>query len=326
MARTGTEKRIVAERSQQGGILVPKLNEILKTNIGIDSKEDADFLHALAMKQVLREQERKRGDGVYSPSGLASCMRRVYLAKNWQRLGLTRVELPAIEPHYYFLTGDFIHLKWQFAMYKLSLVDPDFMLLDCEVSVLSKRKDHGGTIDVVCLNDGELQIVDVKGLQRNSFYKVDENRAPHEYRMQVGDYMMLWNAAVTHNRIKPTASMKKNFGWEQYPKVHTGIILAENKGGPDARHPAALTEQVVKLKDVRTEIRGRLEILRAHEEEDTLPDIECVSTRSVQFQGCPFAEICRREVKRRERENAKGSDPKQYRVSQPKRNRRTGRS
>lgn len=326
MARTGTEKRLIAATAQNGGILVPKINEILKMNIGVDTEDDANFLHALAMKQVLREAERKKGDGVYSPSGLASCMRRVYLSKNWRKLGLERIELPAIEPHYYFLTGDFIHLKWQFALYKLSLYDPDFILLDCEVPLLSKRGDHGGTADVVCLNDGELQIVDVKGLQRNSFYKVDENNAPFEYRIQVGDYMMLWNSAVTHGKIKPTPAMREMLGWDVYPKCHTGIILAENKGGPDPRHPAALTEQVVKLKSVRPEIHGRLEVLRAHEEEGTLPEIECKTTRSVQFQGCPFAEVCRKEVKRRERKDSPRGDTTKLRVAKPSRSDRPGRS
>lgn len=316
---TDLEKRLKANRVQKGTLLVSKLNEILKMNLGIETEEDAQFLHALALKQVERERVRKSGNSVYSPSGLASCLRRVYLGAHWQEMGLDRVELPAIEAHYYFLTGDFIHLKWQFALYKLSILDPDFWLIDVEVPVISKRGDHGGTIDVVCLNDGELQIVDVKGLNRRSFYHVDENNAPIAYRIQVGDYMMLWNAAVTHNLIEPTPMMKEIHGWDKFPKIHTGIILAENKGGPDARHPTALTEQVVKLKEVKPDIRTRLEILRGHEEEKTLPEIECVSTRSVQFQSCPFAEVCKKEVRARERAGSKDRDSKQYRVSKPKR-------
>ena len=106
---------------------------------------------------------------MFSPSGLASCLRRVYLSKNWKELGLTRVELPAIEPHYYFFTGDFIHLKWQFALYKLSLLIPDFWLIECELPVMSKHRDHGGTLDVLVLYKGEAFIVDVKGLNVEDF-------------------------------------------------------------------------------------------------------------------------------------------------------------
>src|SRR3954464_11461819 len=94
VARTPIEKRLIGERAQSSGILVPKLNEILKYGVGIETEADADFLHMLAMKQVLRENERKTGDGVYSPSGLASCLRQVYFRKNWKKLGLKRVELP----------------------------------------------------------------------------------------------------------------------------------------------------------------------------------------------------------------------------------------
>lgn len=322
---TQTEKLIQAGRVQQNTVLVHKLNEVLKMNIGIETEDDANFIHALAMKQVHREAERKKGGGVYSPSGLASCLRRVYLSAHWKELGFDRVELPAIEAHYYFLTGDFIHLKWQFAFYKLSLVDPDFTLIDVEVPVMSKRRDHGGTIDAIVLNDGELQVVDAKGLNRRTFYNVDERNAPISYRIQVGDYMMLWNSGVVHGLIKPTPNMTEEFGWVDFPKIHTGIILAENKGGPDARHPAALTEQVVKLKDVKPDIHTRLELLRDAEENQTLPEIECKSTKEVQFQGCPFAGACEKEIRRRERSKPKSDDSPEYRVATPKRSDRSRR-
>lgn len=330
MPRTPTEKRISSQRSQDGTILVSKLNEILKYGVGIEDEADADFLHALAMKQVMREKERKTGDGVYSPSGLASCLRRVYLSKNWRKLGLQRVELPAIEPHYYFLTGDFIHLKWQFAMWKLSLMEvaraikegtePDFFLIDCEIPVMSKRKDHGGTIDVLAMIDGELVIVDVKGLNVRGFQKIDMGESIHDYTIQVGDYMMLWNAGVRHRLIEVPDVVRDMFGWDRWPRVTKGIVLAENKGGPDAKHPGALSEYIVNAKQSLPEVRARLEVLRAHEEENTLPPVECKSTRGYQFTGCPFAEICRKEVRKIEkRENAKDRDPKKYRLSRPTR-------
>lgn len=327
--RTPTEKRIVSERAQSKGILVPKLNEILKYGVRIENEDDAAFLHALAMKQVQRERERTTSDGVFSPSGIASCLRRVYLQKNWKKLGYTRVELPAIEPHYYFLTGDFIHLKWQFAMYKLSLwemekaakngTEPDFFLIDCELTVDSKRKDHGGTIDVLALIDGELVIVDVKGLNFRAFQTLDMAESIHQYTLQVGDYMMLWNSGVRHRLIEVPDVIRDLMGWENWPRVTKGILLAENKAGPDSKHPAALTEYVVKSKNALPEVRARLEALRAHEEEGTLPEIECKTTRGIQFTGCPFAEVCRKEIKKQEkREDAKDRDPKQFRLAQPK--------
>lgn len=314
---TATERLIRAGRVQSDTLLVSKLNQLLKSPVGIETEDDVAFLRYLAQLQVRREEERKAGDGVFSPSGLASCLRRVYLSKNWRELGLERVELPAIEPHFYFVTGDFIHLKWQFLMYKLDLVDPDFTLIDCEVPIMSKRKDHGGTIDVVALLDGELLIVDVKGLNIRGFQKVDMGEVDHTYRIQVTDYMMLWNAAVQRGLIKPSAEHRYAFKWDSYPKIHRAIILAESKGGPDTKHPAALTEQIVKLKDNLPDVRTRLEILRGHEEEGTLPEIECVTTRGVQFTGCPFAEVCEKEIRKRERRDAESGDAPKYRVAQP---------
>jgi hypothetical protein len=321
---------MIADRAQSKGILVPKLNEILKYGVGIENEEDAEFLHTLAMKQVARERERKTGDGVYSPSGLASCLRRVYLAKNWQKMNLTRVELPAIEPHYYFLTGDFIHLKWQFAMWKLSLremeyaakngTEPEFILLDCELPVMSKRRDHAGTIDVLAVIEGELVIVDVKGLNVRGFQKIDSGEIIDDYRIQVGDYMMLWNSGLRTRMIELPQTITDMTGWTEWPKVTRGIVLAENKGGPDPKHPAALTEYIVKSKDSLPEVRARLGVLRAHEEEQTIPEIECKTTRGIQFTGCPFAEVCRKEVKQREkRENAKDRNSAEHRLAKPKR-------
>jgi hypothetical protein len=337
--KTPLEKRLISSRAQSSGILVPKLNEILASGVvKIETEADADFLHMLSMKQVQREDERKTGDGVYSPSGLASCLRRVYLSKNWQRLGLTRVELPAVEPRFYFLTGDFIHLKWQFAMWKLSLVEmakwgrdpnyqPEFILLDCELPVMSKRGDHGGTIDVLAVIEGELVIVDVKGLNYRSFQSIDAGEVQPEYRIQVGDYMMLWNSGLRTRMKTLPDNIAEVTGWSEWPRVTRGIVLAENKAGPDAKHPAALTEYVVKSKDALPEVRSRLEVLRAHEEEGSLPEIECKTTRGFQFTGCPFAEICRREVRKRERkEAAADSDPKEYRVARPKRPNRSRRT
>lgn len=315
MAKTSIEKSILANRVQTDTWLVHRLNEILRHPIGIDTEADAVFLHTLAMRQVKREKQRKEGGNVYSPSGLASCLRQVYLRAHWKELGFDRVELPAIGPHFYFLTGDFIHLKWQFVFWKLSQYDPDFKLIDCEIPVMSKRGDHGGTIDVLALLEGELTIIDVKGLNIRAFQKVDAGDVSHDYRIQLTDYMMLWNAAVTHGLMKPHPNLTEDFGWKEYPKIHRGIILAENKGGPDPKHPAALTEQIIRLKDSLPDVRIRLETLRAHEEEKTLPEIECVSTRGNQFESCPFAEVCRKEIRKRERADTTSSDPAKYRVS-----------
>lgn len=343
MAQSRTEKGISQKRrdTASGQFLVPLLHDLLKSPLDIETEEDAKFVHALAMKQVERNHARVNGDGVFSPSGLASCLRRVYLSKNWKKLGIERVSLPAIEPHFYFFTGNFLHLKWQYALYKLS-AHPAWTLIDVEVPVISKRKDHGGTIDVLGLLDFnwlrengfvvpkslgvELVIVDVKGLNVRNWQKLDQGDIPHDYRIQVADYGMLFNSASQNGGVKPSKEMVKHFFPDgKFPKIKRAILLSENKGGPDYRHPAALTEQTVRVKDNLPDVRARLEALRTHEEEKTIPEIECESTKGIQFQGCPFSAHCKEEVKKVERKRAKDRNTKQYRVATPKRSNRSRR-
>lgn len=321
------------KRDQESGqLIVPLIHELLKHNVEIENADDVQFLTALANKQVERDLIRKQGDGVFSPSGLASCLRRVYLSKNWKKLGYERIELPAIEPHYYFMTGDFLHLKWQFLFYKLSLRYPDhFILIDVELPIASKRGDHGGTIDVLALIKNEkglweLVIIDIKGLNVRGWQKIDEGNISHDYRIQVADYGMLVNSAIQHGKLRLPEELRDRGIVLTKPKVSRGILLAENKGGPDYRHPAALTEHVISIKENTPDVRARLELLRHHEEEETLPEIECVSTRGIQYQGCPFAGVCKEEIKAVERARAKDNDTKEYRVAQPKRSNRSRRS
>lgn len=316
---TDLEKRLAqAARDLEGGSeLVPLLHGLLQRPLNIDTNEDAEFLKRLAQKQVKREETRLQ-EGVFSPSGLASCLRRVWLSKNYRELGLKRVELPAIEPHFYFFTGDFLHLKWQYALYKLSVVTDEWTLLDVEIPVLSKRKDHGGTIDVLGLLRGELIVVDIKGLNVRSWRKIADGELQHEYRIQVTDYAILFNSMVKHG-LKPTKLMRELPELKDgYPKIKRAFVLAENKGGVDYRHPAALAEAIVIVKDSAPDVRARLDILREHQAAGTYPEIECTSTRTMQFTGCPFAEVCKNEVKSVERENAKKVDTKVYRLARPK--------
>lgn len=327
---TPMEKRIAHRRRQaeSGQLIVPLLTELLThSSLDIVDEKDASWLYTLAMKQANREKVRKEsydsGEMVYSPSGLASCLRRVYLSKNHKKLGLKRVELPAPEPHFYFFTGDWLHLKWQFAFYKLSLVNPDFLLVDCEIPVASKRKDHGGTIDVLCIYKQEPLVIDVKGLNVRAFHSVDRGEPSHAYRIQVADYGMLLNSAITSGRYKVPHWVLSHLKMDSLPKLTRGLILAENKGGPDLNHPVALTEHIVDLKSNMPEVRARLEVLREYEEKEEIPAPECISTRFADFQGCPFAEFCRKEVKQIEAARVEAFDPSKVKLARPKRRRST---
>ncbi len=332
MPRTNLERRLAYKHGE--GIIVPILNKLLEEPVGIDDGWDVEFLKKLAEKQVIREQERAKsytdGKTVFSPSSLASCLRRSYLSKNHREHGLTRVETRAIEPHYYFLTGDFIHLKVQFMLYKASMKWPEkILLVDSEMPVMSKRGDHGGTVDVLVFVDGEPFIVDVKGVNIRTFSAIDKGEPPHAYRIQVADYTMLFNAMIQRGAWKPSNDLMEylsQWGHVSMPKVKRGVLLAENKGGPDMAHPAAFTEQIIDLKENLPELRIRMEALRGFEEEKEIPEAECESTRYIEFTGCPFSEFCRPEVKQREAARVAAEEAKGYRLARPKRRRRTRRS
>lgn len=276
----------------------------MRKPVNIDSQEDADWISGLIDRMVEREQTRLKGDKVFSPSALASCLRQVYLLKHAADLEIKTVKSTRVESNFYFLNGNFLHLKWQFALYKMDKVldDDDFKLIDVEYRVISKHGDHGGTSDVLCLVDYEPTIIDFKGWNTRWFGQLTRGEpfdAFHEARMQMTDYMMLYNS----QKDRPTKKIKR------------GFLIVENKGGPDNMHPLALHETEIDLASNLPEVRGRLEALRKHGKENSLPPPECESTRSLQFQGCPFQKFCKPEVKEIERRKSDGSNPSKYRVA-----------
>ena len=325
--RTLSEKRIIQKRRAQG-ILVPLLEEMFRKPVGIDTPEDAAWMHRLMEKAIEREKVRKIEEGVFSPSSLASCIRKVYLTKNWKKLGFERIEVPRIEPNGYFFKGDMVHLQWQFALYKLSQRCEEFELLPdgdghhlVEVRVMSKRGDHGGTIDAIGAIRGEPYIIDPKGVNLRTFQKAVRGDVEDSYRIQIADYMVLVNAGAIIISGTPMKLKKR---------VENALLLYESKAGPDPFHPLALAEVLVPLKKNMPEVRLRLEVLRGHEARQEIPKPECESTRTLQFQGCPFAEFCRKEVKEIEKRKrvAEGRNSNGLRVarSSRKRSNRSGRS
>ena len=326
MARSLTEALIIQRRRAGGQLIVPLLEELFRYPVRIETPADREWLDRLVEKHLQREQERKerweRGDPVFSPSSLSSCIRKVYLKKNWVKLGLERVEIPRIEPNYYFLKGDFTHLQWQFALYKLAQKCDGFDLVSdgdghhmVEHPVESKRGDHAGTIDVVAIVLGEIVPIDVKGIHVRAFQQATKGIVDHSYRIQVVDYGLLANTDRKFQRLVNGQKIKR------------AVLLFENKGGPDPTRPVALHEVIYDLKSHLPEVRMRLEVLRGHEAKEEIPPPECTTRGSLQFQGCPFSEFCNEEVEAIERKNGtpKGGDADGLRVAIP-RKRRTRRS
>jgi hypothetical protein len=284
---TQTEKRIRHEQRRKG-ILLPLLEDLFQKPVEIETDEDIEFI-TLTMIQMMNRQQDRTSQPVFSPSQLAECLRYVYLLKNHKEYGLVKVPGNRIEPNFYFFTGNWLHLKWQFALWKLNQVTDDevFRLIGVEVPIVSKHKDHGGTVDALCLVYNEPVIVDFKGLNVRTFSEITRGYIPAQYIIQLADYGMLYNAQST----------KYNVGH----KITRALLLTESKGGPDNKHPLALHESEISIQTHLPEVRSRLEELRTHSEQGSIPKPECTSTTSYQFQGCPFRVFCRDEVKRIER-------------------------
>lgn len=287
---TRTEQRLRHKQARKG-LLVPLLEDMFQHQVEIEGPDDIDFIVQVLEAQLARSLDRKTRP-VFSPSQLASCLRQVYLLKHHRSLKIPALASVRLEPNYYFFNGNWMHLRWQFALFKLDKLigDPTiFKLIGVEIPILSKHKDHGGTADALCLIYGEPIIADFKGLNVRTFGEITRGYIPGEYAIQLADYQMLSNSGRVSGR----------------PRITKGLLVVENKGGPDNKHPIALHEHVVEISTYLPEVRRRLEVLREHEQTNTIPPPECQKTTSFQFQGCPFRKFCREEVQaieRRQRE------------------------
>lgn len=305
MTKTLTEKQISHARRRKG-VLVPLLEDFMRRPVNIESADDVKFLTGLLATMAEREDRRRDPDTrVFSPSALASCLRQVYLKKHHTALEIPAVTLPRVEPNFYFLNGNFLHVKWQFALHKLekAIDDPAvFQVIGFEVPILSKRGDHGGTVDAIVLIFNVPYILDFKGLNVRSWGEITRGFIPPDYAIQLTDYMMLWNSQ------------------KQSPfRIEKALLLCESKGGPIAKYPIALHESVIELTTFKPEVRRRLEVLREHEAQEEIPPPECTSTAGFQFGGCPFAKFCKDEVReiQRQRKERESRTPARLKVARP---------
>jgi len=270
------------------GVLVPLVEQFMTDSaVNIETPEDVKFLHDLATRMMMREgSRREEGLGYYSPSSLGErCLRKAYLGRHATR----NPHAPSpysMAAHHYFLNGNFIHMKWQFVLYKMEKYIANSQIFRThghEISVASKRGDHRGTIDQIVFIYEEPYILDFKGLNIFSAKKVALGNIPVNYRIQVADYLVLWNSQ------------------RQLPfRIEKGLLVVEDKGGRDKfLHEAAIT-----LASDGARARRRLAKLRAAEAANTMPPPLCKSLKDKTFTGCQFRTICWGEVEAAGKANA----------------------
>lgn len=317
MSKTTTQlEKQLSHKVNRKGVLVPLLEDLFRNPVEPEDDKDIEFLTTLFQQTIVRQKLRE-SKPVFSPSQLAQCLRQVYLLRQHKEHGIKKQRSTRIQPNYYFFNGNFLHVKWQFALHKLDreISDDVFKLVGCEVPIISKHGDHGGTVDAICLIYNEPYIVDAKGLNVRTFGEITRGYVPAQYTMQLADYGMLFNSFVS-----------KKGG----VKISQGLLLSENKGGADNKHPIALHETVVSIKTHLPLVRLRLETLRENGSQKEIPPPECASPYIFQFTGCPFRGFCKKEVteiyrRNREREDSEASDLTVARPSSTARKRRKGR-
>lgn len=295
---TSVEKRIIQSRRAEG-VLVPLLEELLERQVEPEDEEDFEFIDKLVRARAVPREK-----GVFSPSMLGSCVRQAYFAKT----GFERREVASPRTNAFFLDGNFRHFKWQFALWKLHRAGY-IELLGVEIRVYSKSGDFAGTIDAIIKVDGKVYIVDFKGMNLQEYMSFIRYGMKLEYGIQIVGYSML-------------KILKKG----RVPAVHGCLLIGESKPGPvQSSSPIALHEQLVLTTQHRGKVKQRLNRLREYVKNEEVPPPECVSTRHLQFEECPFSWFCREEVKRiqKRRENAASRNPPRRSVAVPSRDGRS---
>lgn len=322
---TPIEKRIIQERKSKarGDVLVPILEELLEQECIPEDAEDFRFLDMLVRARAL-----PRKKGVFSPSMLGSCLRQAYFAKR----DVEKHMAASPQSNGYFLHGNFVHFKWQFAMWKahrrgmLELVTVPIghevaiiwqLAVDKLISESAAKQwmdalnffgdatrpgvevrvvadDFGGTIDVLPRIDDIAYVTDFKGIRLDDYMKTVKRGAPLKYRKQIVGYAMNVN--------------ESDLGIQ----VDDCLLVSECKAGPvtGAGSPIALHEARVSVEEFTGEVTRRLRTLRWHDGKDDMPPPECKSTQWTSFQECPFNRFCLDEVRLLQREREKDARSK----------------
>lgn len=265
-------------------ILVPRIEKFMQKGVEVDDELDRQYLATLV---EARSQPRRKG--IYSPSALADCVRKVYFIKT----GVPRKTLARPDANAIFLDGNFRHFKWQFVMWKMhragiiQLVDVGSVCLGAEIFVGNEKGDYGGTLDnLIYIPDINLvTTVDWKGMNGNSFIRSVDKGPSLGYAQQSVGYAGLANDSLRD--ILPK-------------KIESVLIIGENKNGAVrtriVNSPLGLFEWKLNLDDYKHIVAKRLKRLRVYEREDEIPPPECVSTRRMMFKDCPFNKHCLGEI------------------------------
>lgn len=337
---TKTENAILARRRAEssGDVLVPILERLLEHEVIPEDEQDFRFLDMLVRARAL-----PRRKGVFSPSMLSSCSRQVWFAKR----DVERHRAADAQMNGYFLHGNFIHFKWQFAMWKAHRAG---MLELARVPI-----EHEWEIVDELRADNKIGRDDAVAWKASLNFWHDKTRPGVEVRVVDGDYggtidvlAHITNQATSYNthvidfkgvRLDDYMKTVKKGAKPEYRKQIVGyakiankvlglgitdcLLVSECKAGPvsGVGSPIALHETRVNVADFEAEVDRRLRTLRWYDFKDQVPAAECVSTNHMSFQSCPFNRFCLSEVKEVQKEREKLARQR-YTPKKPARSRR----
>lgn len=340
---TPTEKQIIRERraKKSGALLVPILEAVLEHEVIPETPEDFRFMDMLVRARAL-----PRRKGVFSPSMLGSCVRQAYFAKR----GVEKHKAANSQTNGYFLNGNFVHLKWQFALWRahtlgaLELVSVPIAeelhilqeLRDWNSISLDEYDDWAGALNFY--GDGTRPAVEVRVIVDEDFGGTIDGmvRLPPFKRntlVHVVDFKGI-NVIDFQRQLKRGAKRQYRVQIVGYGdnvnrstldyEVKDCLLVSENKAGPtnsSSTSPIALHETLVSIEDHLPEVRRRLKTLRFYDHKDEVPPPECVSTTHMAYQECAFNRFCREEVKAVELERRRRADkrPRNWEVAKPSR-------
>lgn len=266
MAKPTLKDRIKRHRS--GQVLTPLIDEFFRTasvNGGVQfSPRTMEILTGLFLKP-----ERDRS-GSFSASGLAGCMRAQILGYNGEEADL----VPSERREAIFFNGHWLHLKWDGILLELGVVRHGAQPRpDLELPVELPSLNLKGTLDAICLLPGQRSqfglghddewIVDVKGVNPNSYAKITHGDVPRGYVWQQHAYMLATG-------------------------ISRAMLLVENKATGE------YTEVHLPPPDSQTyvQMQARLKALNHHLEQETLPAKLPDFPTNPECGDCPFRIVC----------------------------------
>ena len=195
-------------------------------------------------------------DPLFRASGVGSCLRRQTFSRVASAAGLERREPQDGKLANIFLTGNFLHLKWQVAGLSAGY------MAQIEVPVDRPELGYGGTMDARLIDDSGFEY---KSINSRGYSMVIDRRQPtNQHMLQVHAYMILAD-------------------------INTFSVVYEDKNTQEWKE--FRVERDIQVEDM---VRHEMRVLTNAYLQKKLPDVlpECQKKIGNEYRNCPFRDSC----------------------------------